>query len=114
MAPVATIPRPVPLGAGDPLNATSRALRPTRPSKQVLMEHLRRSGGDVALAARAMGRQRTLVWRWLRQQGVDPQQYRINDAEETEVQCDPVPDQPRAPEPTGPPPSVKGRYSGEA
>jgi hypothetical protein len=78
------------------------------------MEHLRRSGGDVALAARAMGRQRTLVWRWLRQQGVDPQQYRSADPDQTAVQCededDGAPDR-QPPEPTSP---FKRPFGGEA
>jgi DNA-binding NtrC family response regulator len=114
LAPAAAVSRPAPFPV-TPLQTSTQALRPARPSKQALMEQLRRSGGDVALAARAMGRQRTLVWRWLRQHGVDPQQYRSADPDQTGVQCedDGAPD-PRPPDPTAPLPTVKGRFSGEA
>jgi sigma-54 dependent transcriptional regulator, acetoin dehydrogenase operon transcriptional activator AcoR len=39
---------------------------------QLLTEH----GGNVAAVSRALGKQRTLVHRWLRRLGIDPEQYR--------------------------------------
>jgi DNA-binding NtrC family response regulator len=33
-------------------------------------------GGDVADAARALGRQRAAVWRWIKQFGLKPEKYR--------------------------------------
>jgi transposase-like protein len=42
----------------------------------VLEKLLRENGGDVARVARQLGRQRTLVWRWLRKYGCEPALYR--------------------------------------
>jgi DNA-binding NtrC family response regulator len=41
-----------------------------------LSEHLRLTGGNVAEAARRMGRARPLVHRWLKRLGIDPATYR--------------------------------------
>ena len=57
------------------------AFRAPRPSRNDLIDLLASHGGDVASVARAIGRQRTLVWRWLRREGVDPQLYRGPDNE---------------------------------
>ena len=125
MSPVAAVPNAMAVGASSgsagssatiTLGAVSRTLRPERPTRQALVELLKRHGGDVASMARTMGRQRTLVWRWLRQDGVDPQVYRAGDpVEDTEVQSeDAEPRGPRPPEETLPFQSVKGRYTGEA
>ncbi|HET6282445.1 MAG TPA: sigma 54-interacting transcriptional regulator [Polyangia bacterium] len=46
------------------------------PSREVLEKLLRENGGDVARVARQLGRQRTLVWRWLRKYGCEPALYR--------------------------------------
>ena len=43
-----------------------RPRRP-RPNTEELSHLLKLHGGDVAVVARALGRQRTLVWRWIRQ-----------------------------------------------
>ena len=51
---------------------------PARPAPSVgeLERLLEEHDGDVASVARTLGRQRTLVWRWLRKSHVDPHQYR--------------------------------------
>jgi transcriptional regulator with PAS, ATPase and Fis domain len=54
-------------------NAPSRRRRPTR---EELVALLSRHGGDVARVAREMGRQRTLVWRWVREASVRLDDYR--------------------------------------
>jgi transcriptional regulator with PAS, ATPase and Fis domain len=51
-------------------------VRRTRPSRDELATLLGRHGGDVAAAARELGRQRTLVWRWLRENHLRPADYR--------------------------------------
>jgi hypothetical protein len=125
MSPVAAVPNAMAVGASSgsagssatiTLGAVSRTLRPERPTRQALVELLKRHGGDVASMARTMGRQRTLVWRWLRQDGVDPQVYRAGSdpVEDTEVQSEDAEPRPRPPEETLPFQSVKGRYTGEA
>lgn len=48
----------------------ARARRKQRPTREELVTLLAQHGGDVARVARAMGRQRTLVWRWLREDAV--------------------------------------------
>ncbi|MBC8133167.1 MAG: sigma 54-interacting transcriptional regulator, partial [Deltaproteobacteria bacterium] len=47
-----------------------------RPDRDLLAALLAQHGGNVAELARSLNRQRTLVWRWLRQAGLDPAQYR--------------------------------------
>jgi DNA-binding NtrC family response regulator len=56
----------------------STADEPTKPvpSREELEGLLRRFDGDVARVARQLGRQRTLVWRWLKKHGCDPARYR--------------------------------------
>jgi len=46
------------------------------PTVQELEEALARHAGDVADAARALGRQRAAVWRWIKQFGLKPEKYR--------------------------------------
>ena len=48
----------------------------SRPSPDHLAALLERHQGNVADVARQLGRQRTLVWRWLRQEGLDPERFR--------------------------------------
>ncbi len=55
-----------------------RAWRPS-PTVDELKRLLEQHGGDVARVARKLGRQRTLVWRWLRKKGVDPRVFRRAD-----------------------------------
>ena len=47
-----------------------------RPTSERLTKLLGRHHGNVADVARDLGRQRTLVWRWLRQEGLDPERFR--------------------------------------
>jgi DNA-binding NtrC family response regulator len=47
-----------------------------RPTREELRTLLARNGGDVARMAREIGRQRTLVWRWLRENQLRPDDYR--------------------------------------
>ena len=47
-----------------------------RPTPEALATLLTRHQGNVAEVARELHRQRTLVWRWLRQAGIDPARYR--------------------------------------
>jgi DNA-binding NtrC family response regulator len=53
-----------------------KAIQRKRPSREELATLLSRHGGDVAQMAREIGRQRTLVWRWLRENQLKPQDYR--------------------------------------
>jgi transcriptional regulator with PAS, ATPase and Fis domain len=69
-----TAPRPV-SGA----RTTARVNRPT-PSRVELARLLELHDGDVAQVARSLGRQRSLVWRWLRKCGVDPRLFRVREA----------------------------------
>ena len=46
------------------------------PSAAELEAALARHAGDVAEVARAMGRQRAAVWRWIKQFGLKPEKYR--------------------------------------
>jgi len=50
--------------------------RASRPSLPELSALLQRHRGNVGLVAREIGRQRTLVWRWLRNAGLAPEEYR--------------------------------------
>jgi DNA-binding NtrC family response regulator len=47
-----------------------------RPTREELRTLLSRHGGDVAQMAREIGRQRTLVWRWLRENELRPDDFR--------------------------------------
>jgi transcriptional regulator with PAS, ATPase and Fis domain len=60
------------------VDASPRAQPPRRerPTREQLVTLLERHGGDVARVAREIGRQRTLVWRWLRQHSVRVDDYR--------------------------------------
>jgi hypothetical protein len=69
---------PAPLVAGvkiDTRPAPPAAPR-KRPTREELATLLSRHGGDVARMAREIGRQRTLVWRWLRENQLRPGDYR--------------------------------------
>jgi DNA-binding NtrC family response regulator len=60
-------------------DASTRGIRAPRatPSPAELTRLLEQHAGDVATVARKLGRQRTLVWRWLRKSGVDPRPFRV-------------------------------------
>ncbi|HVU51003.1 MAG TPA: sigma 54-interacting transcriptional regulator [Polyangia bacterium] len=77
-APIGLEHLPAPLAAGVKLEEPSH--RPAAPRKRPTREELRtllsRHGGDVARMAREIGRQRTLVWRWLRENQLRPDDYR--------------------------------------
>jgi transcriptional regulator with PAS, ATPase and Fis domain len=53
-----------------------RPLRRNRPAREELMGLLTTHKGDVARVAREIGRQRTLVWRWLRQDSLRVDDFR--------------------------------------
>jgi transcriptional regulator of acetoin/glycerol metabolism len=55
---------------------TSTPARRQRPTRDELRTLLSRHGGDVAELAREIGRQRTLVWRWLREHDIRPGDYK--------------------------------------
>jgi transcriptional regulator of acetoin/glycerol metabolism len=57
--------------AGSP-PATTRADRRSIELRRLLEEH----GGNVAAVARAMGKQRTQIHRWLKDYGIDPEAFR--------------------------------------
>lgn len=59
-----------------PSQAASRTRRSETPSRHELEDLLRLHQGRVGDVARALGRQRTLVWRWVRKCGLDPDAYR--------------------------------------
>jgi len=69
---------PAPLVAGVKLDAppAPSAAPRKRPTREELATLLSRHGGDVARMAREIGRQRTLVWRWLRENQLRPDDYR--------------------------------------
>jgi len=52
---------------------TPQASRPTPPELSALLQRHR---GNVGKVAREIGRQRTLVWRWVRMAGLEPARYR--------------------------------------
>jgi transcriptional regulator with PAS, ATPase and Fis domain len=56
-------------------SGTSRSVSP-RPTGHELAALLERHRGNVGEVAREIGRQRTLVWRWLRRAGLNPSEYR--------------------------------------
>jgi len=56
-----------------PVKPAGRRKRPTREELATLLS---RHGGDVAQLAREIGRQRTLVWRWLRENQLRPDDFR--------------------------------------
>lgn len=67
---------PGPLAAwlnSDQLKASFVRKRPTRDEMLTLLAH---HAGDVAQLARELGRQRTLVWRWLREYHLQPDDFR--------------------------------------
>jgi transcriptional regulator of acetoin/glycerol metabolism len=56
---------------------SSERSRRQRPTREQLVALLARHAGDVARVAREIGRQRTLVWRWLREDSVRVDDYRV-------------------------------------
>ena len=62
-----TITLPANLGEPRPYGAVVHRPRRPRPSVEELAHLLKLHCGDVAFVAKALGRQRTLVWRWVRQ-----------------------------------------------
>jgi DNA-binding NtrC family response regulator len=60
----------------EPLPTTTGPARRKRPSRDELETLLASNGGDVARLARQIGRQRTLVWRWLREHALKPGDYK--------------------------------------
>jgi transcriptional regulator with PAS, ATPase and Fis domain len=60
----------------DPAPAKPDLERKQRPTREELVTLLGRHGGDVARLARELGRQRTLVWRWLRENQLRPDDFR--------------------------------------
>jgi DNA-binding NtrC family response regulator len=67
------LPTPVAARVEGAAPASRRRRRPTR---EELVEALARHGGDVAELARELGRQRTLVWRWLRENEIRAHDFR--------------------------------------
>jgi transcriptional regulator with PAS, ATPase and Fis domain len=60
----------------EPLPVKAAVQRRQRPTREELQTLLSRHGGDVAQLAREIGRQRTLVWRWLRENQLRPDDFR--------------------------------------
>jgi transcriptional regulator of acetoin/glycerol metabolism len=50
--------------------------RPPVPSAEELRQALREHGGNVAALARVFQRDRSLIHRWLKQHGLQPEDYR--------------------------------------
>jgi transcriptional regulator with PAS, ATPase and Fis domain len=67
---------PKPLSAKIERPAGKPVIQRSRPTREELRTLLSRHGGDVAQMAREIGRQRTLVWRWLRENHLSPADYR--------------------------------------
>jgi transcriptional regulator of acetoin/glycerol metabolism len=67
---------PVPIAAKIERPTGRPAIQRSRPTREELRTLLSRHGGDVAEMAREIGRQRTLVWRWLRENQLKPTDYR--------------------------------------
>jgi DNA-binding NtrC family response regulator len=67
---------PKPLAAKIERPAGKPVIQRSRPTREELRTLLSRHGGDVAQMAREIGRQRTLVWRWLRENHLSPADYR--------------------------------------
>jgi DNA-binding NtrC family response regulator len=66
----------MPAGKTLPTMAAVRSPSSERPTPEELTVLLERHRGNVGHVARELGRQRTLVWRWLRRAGIDPARYR--------------------------------------
>jgi DNA-binding NtrC family response regulator len=76
-APIGLEHLPTAMAAGiDDRPLGVRALTRQRPTRGELAALLSRHGGDVAQLARELGRQRTLVWRWLRENQLSPNGFR--------------------------------------
>jgi transcriptional regulator with PAS, ATPase and Fis domain len=60
----------------EPLPVKATVQRRQRPTRDELRTLLSRHGGNVAQLAREIGRQRTLVWRWLRENQLRPDDFR--------------------------------------
>jgi transcriptional regulator with PAS, ATPase and Fis domain len=66
----------MPPGRTQPAMVAVRSPSSERPTPEELTILLERHRGNVGHVARELGRQRTLVWRWLRRAGIDPARYR--------------------------------------
>ncbi|MBM4354622.1 MAG: FHA domain-containing protein [Deltaproteobacteria bacterium] len=53
-----------------------QAKRPTRPSREAILDSLRRHRGNLAAVAAEFGRQRPQAYRWLAHYGIDPTPFR--------------------------------------
>jgi transcriptional regulator of acetoin/glycerol metabolism len=67
---------PAPLAARVEPAPVKPSVQRKRPTREELATLLSRHGGDVAQLAREIGRQRTLVWRWLRENQLRPDDFR--------------------------------------
>jgi transcriptional regulator of acetoin/glycerol metabolism len=67
-----SIPPPAP----STLDAIPLAARSTGPSREDLVALLERHGGNLASVARAVGKDRSQVHRWLRKYEIDPDRFR--------------------------------------
>ena len=75
--PVGLSHLPQPIAARvDARQASGADRRRKRPTRDELVALLSRHAGDVARVAREIGRQRTLVWRWLREESVRVDDFR--------------------------------------
>jgi transcriptional regulator with PAS, ATPase and Fis domain len=74
--PVSLEHLPVPMATRIEPPPTKPTVQRKRPTREELQTLLSRHGGDVAQMAREIGRQRTLVWRWLRENQLRPDDYR--------------------------------------
>jgi transcriptional regulator with PAS, ATPase and Fis domain len=75
-APLGLEHLPAPMAAKVEPMPVRPAIQRRRPTRDELLTLLSRHGGDVAQVAREIGRQRTLVWRWLRENQLRPGDYR--------------------------------------
>jgi len=75
-APIGLEHLPVPLASRVEAPPVKPVIQRKRPTREELRTLLSRHGGDVARLAREIGRQRTLVWRWLRENQLRPDDYR--------------------------------------
>ena len=73
---LAHLPGPIAARVDARAGARGEGGRRKRPTRDELMALLARHAGDVARVAREIGRQRTLVWRWLREESVRVDDFR--------------------------------------
>jgi DNA-binding NtrC family response regulator len=75
-APIALEHLPEPMAAKIEPPPGKPLVQRKRPTREELRTLLSRHGGDVAQMAREIGRQRTLVWRWLKENQLRPDDFR--------------------------------------